>query len=41
MPKKSQKMLLNNYFFENKYQSVTHVSTPIFKGLFKKIVLTH
>ena len=25
-------------FFFNKYQSVTHVSTPIFQGLFKNIV---
>ena len=26
------------FFVKNKYQSVTHVSTPIFQGLFKNIV---
>ena len=30
--------MLKIYFFKNKYQSVTHVSTPIFQGLFKNIV---
>ena len=39
MPKKSQKNVKNIfYFLKNKYQSVTHVSTPIFQGLFKNIV---
>ena len=27
------------FFVYNKYQSVTHVSTPIFQGLFKNIVV--
>ena len=29
------------FFCLNKYQSVTHVSTSIFQGLFKKIVLKY
>ena len=31
-------MLKIFFFVKNKYQSVTHVSTPIFQGLFKNIV---
>ena len=31
-------MLKIIFFVENKYQSVTHVSTSIFQGLFKNIV---
>ena len=38
MPKISQKNVKNIFFFLNKYQSVTHVSTPTFQGLSKKIV---
>ena len=37
MPKKSQKNVKNIFFCLK--QSVTHVSTPIFQGLFKNIVL--
>ena len=36
--KKVKKMLKIFFFVFNKYQSVTHVSTPIFQGLFKNIV---
>ena len=37
--KKDEKSVKNIYcfFFQNKYQSMTHVSHPFFKG-FKKIV---
>jgi len=39
MPKKGSKKRKKNIFFVlNKYQSVTHVSTCIFIGLFKNIV---
>ena len=39
MPKKgSTKWKKNIFFVLNKYQSVTHVSTCIFQGLFKNIV---
>jgi hypothetical protein len=37
MPKKGQKFVFKNFVL-NKYQSVTHVSTGIFQGLFKNIV---
>ena len=37
MPKKVQKNKKNIFFVLNKYQSVTHVSTSIFQGLFRKI----
>ena len=37
MPKKGQKFVFKNFVL-NKYQSVTHVSTYIFQGLFKNIV---
>ena len=37
MPKKRLKKC-KIFFFLNKYQNVTHVSTPIFQGLFKNIV---
>ena len=37
MPKKVKKCL-KFFFVLNKYQSVTHVFTPIFQGLFKTIV---
>ena len=37
MPKNGQKNVKNLCIFFNKYQSVTHVSTSIFQGLFKKI----
>ena len=36
--KKVKKMLKIFFFVQNKYQSVTHVSTLIFQGLFKNIV---
>ena len=36
--KKAQKKEKNIFLVLNKYQSVTHVSTFIFKGLFKDIV---
>ena len=36
--KKSKKNVKNIFFVQNKYQSVTHVSTAIFQGLFKNIV---
>ena len=39
MPKKESKKWKKIFFFVlNKYQSVTHVSTCIFQGLFKNIV---
>ena len=39
MPIKGSKKFFKKHFFVlNKYQSVTHVSTWIFRGLFKKIV---
>ena len=38
MPKKSQKNVKNIFFVRNKYQNMTHVSAPIFQGLFKNIV---
>ena len=36
MPKKVKK---EKHFFSNKYQSVTHVSTSIFQGLFRSVAL--
>ena len=36
MPKKGKKKIL--FFVLKKYQSVTHISTYIFQGLFKNIV---
>ena len=36
--KKGSEKLKNMYFVLNKYQSVTHVSTSFFHGLFKNIV---
>ena len=39
MHKKGQKIEKKIFFFVlNKYQSVTHVTTCIFQGLFKNIV---
>ena len=35
--KKGKKKVKNIFFVLNKYQSVTHVSIPIFQGLFKNI----
>ena len=37
MPKKVQKNKKNIFFVLNKYQSVKHVSTSIFQGLFRNI----
>ena len=38
MPKKGLEKLEKYFFVLNKYESVTHVSTLIFQGLFKDIV---
>ena len=39
MPKKVLKNEKKYFFVSNKYQSVTHVSTCIFQGLFKHLDL--
>ena len=41
MPKKGLKNEKNLVFVLNKYQSVTHVSTCSFQGLFKNIVFRY